>query len=169
MAAVTMAPGLPHAVLHNEETSLSTLPNPKSPDMSPRLSRSASPSPHPDLSSEVAMLSNKLISAINYQTSLDDTLAGTRQELATAQDRIRKLEVEIQEHADLIANGILVRKTEVDNESGKLLAKLAEERKRRTVVENDKKGIEQELENLTTALFEEANEVILSLSWFYSS
>ena len=154
-----MAPGLPRAILQNEEASLSTLPDPRSPDLSPRLSRSASPSPHPDLSSEVAMLSNKLISAINYQTSLDDTLTGTRQELAAAQDRIRKLEAENDEHTKLVASGFFIRKSEVDDESGKLVAKLAEEKKRRIVVENDKKGIEQELENLTTALFEEANEV----------
>ena len=52
----------------------------------------------------------------------------------------------------------------MDDESGRLVAKLAEERQRRTVIEKDKKGIEQELESLTTALFEEANQVRLPLS-----
>ena len=39
------------------------------------------------------------------------------------------------------------------------MADLAGERKKRPAVEKEKKGIELELENLTTALFEEANEV----------
>ena len=159
MATVISAPGLPPSGLHLEASSLSTLPDPRSPDVSPRLSRSASSSPHPDLNSEVATLSNKLISAINYQTDLDDTLTGTRHELAAAKERIRQLEAEGKEHARLLATGLLVKKAEVEDESGKLMAKLAEERRRRTVVEKDKKGIEQELMNLSTALFEEANEV----------
>ena len=159
MAAVTTAPGLPPSGLHLEASSLSTLPDPRSQDVSPRLSRSASPSPHPDLSSEVATLSNKLISAINYQTNLDDTLTGTRHELAAAKERIRQLEAEGREHARLLDTGLLVKKAELEDESGRLMAKLAEERQRRTVVEKDKKGIEQELMNLSTALFEEANEV----------
>ena len=115
--------------------------------------------PHPDLNSEVATLSNKLISAINHQTNLDDTLAATRQELETSQKRVQVLELENSKHASLIASGFLVRKSEAEEQATKLVAKLAEERKRRTVVEKDKKGIEQELENLTTALFEEANQV----------
>ena len=159
MAAVTTAPGLPPSGLHGEAGSLSTLPDPRSPDASPRLSRSASSSPHPDLNSEVATLSNKLISAINYQTNLDDTLTGTRHELAAAEERIRQLEAEGKEHARLLATGLLIKKAEVEDESGRLMAKLAEERQRRTMVEKDKKGIEQELMNLSTALFEEANEV----------
>ena len=70
-----------------------------------------------------------------------------------------QLEAQVEEHAKLLATGVLVRRTEVDDESGRLVARLAEEKQLRTVVEKDKKGIEQELENLTTALFEEANEV----------
>lgn len=78
-------------------------------------------------------------------------------------DRVCQLEAENREHANLIATGALVRKAEVEEQASRLVTKLAEERKRRTVVEKDKKGIEQELENLTTALFEEANQVTRSL------
>lgn len=159
MAAVTAAPGLPSSRLQLDAESLSTIPDPRSPDEFPSPQRSVSSSPHPDLNSEVATLSNKLISAINHQTNLDDTLAATRQELEVAQTRIRQLEAENKEHANLVFSGALVRKAEVEEQASRLVAKLAEERKRRTVVEKDKKGIEQELENLTTALFEEANQV----------
>jgi DNA-directed RNA polymerase sigma subunit (sigma70/sigma32) len=119
-----------------------------------------SPSQHPDLSNEVATLSNKLINAINHQTNLDDTLSETRHELETSRERIRQLEQENLEHADLLARGVLIRRTIADAEKLKLNAIIAEERRSRADVEKEKKSIEQELENLTTALFEEANKVI---------
>ncbi len=60
----------------------------------------------------------------------------------------------------MVATGILVKKTDVDDQTISLMAKLSEERKQRSVAEKDKKVIEQELEGLTEALFEEANKVI---------
>lgn len=59
----------------------------------------------------------------------------------------------------MIARGILIRKSIAELEKSKLTASLAEEKRQRAVVEKEKKGIEQELENLTAALFEEANKV----------
>lgn len=159
MATVTSAPGLPSRSQHDAET-LSTLPDPRTPGASPSLSRRNSTSPHhPDLSNEVATLSNKLISAINYQTNLDDTLAATRHELEAARLRVTQLAAAAQEHAEMVARGILVRKTDVDHETRELELKLADEKRQRSLAEKDKKGIELELETLTTALFEEANQV----------
>ncbi len=165
MAAVTMAPGLPVSRTRSATSDeLSTLPDPRSPLASSGLSRTNSKSPHhPDLDSEVATLSNKLISAINHQTSLDDTLSETRHELDSSQERVRHLESEVHDYRTMVANGVLVKQQDVEDKTVKLMASLADERKRRGVVEKDKKGIEQELETLTTALFEEANEVRLSL------
>lgn len=152
-----MAPGLPAS---RSEGSLSTLPDPRSHLASPDISRSNSTSPqHPELSNEVAALSNKLIHAINHQTDLDDTLNETRHELEAAQERLRQLEPMVQEHRSLVTNGILVRHSDVEAEFVRLKTALADERRQRVRVENEKKGIEQELESLTTALFEEANGV----------
>lgn len=123
-----------------------------------------SPIHHPDLNNEVATLSNKLINAINHQTNLDDILSATRHELEASQERVRYLEQEQQEHASMLAQGILVKRSVTDTEKNALLLKLADERRQRGEVEKEKKNIEQELENLTTALFEEANKVgIISL------
>ena len=159
MATVTMAPGLPAKQSHTEET-LTTLPDPRSPLTSPELSRSNSTSPHhPELSNEVAALSNKLIHAINHQTDLEDSLNGTRHELESVHERARRLETLVQEHKSLVTNGILVRQTDVEAELLRLKTSLAEERRQRVKAESEKLGIEQELENLTTALFEEANQV----------
>lgn len=118
-----------------------------------------SPSYHPDLNSEVAALSNKLINAINHQTNLDDTLTATRHELEVARERIRRLELGAKEHADQITRGLLIKSNVVQAERKRLLASLAGEKMQREEVEREKKHIEQELENLTQALFEEANKV----------
>ncbi len=127
--------------------------------MSPANGLPTSPQHHPDLSEEVAALSTKLINAINHQTNLDDTLNATRHELDSARERIQQLEKEAQEHAIKISSGALVSAAVARTENQKLLAALTEERKQRGEVEKEKKRIEQELENLTTALFEEANKV----------
>ena len=145
---------------HHDE-SLSTIRDPRSPgDDFPSPTGTPTTVAHPDLNMEVATLSNKLISAINHQTHLDDALAATRQELESAQDHIRRLETENEEHKQLLLAGELVKKADVEEQTSRLTARLSEERRRRTTVEKDKKGIEQELENLSAALFEEANEVL---------
>jgi chromosome segregation ATPase len=132
--------------------------------MSPANDTSPStPSHHPDLSNEVATLSNKLINAINHQTNLDDTLSATRHELEASKERIRQLERETQDHKDLIARGILIRKSISELEKSKLAASLAEERRQREEAERAKKKMEGEVEALTTALFEEANKVCIPI------
>lgn len=163
MAAVSMAPGLPPSSLQFETSPLSTIADRRSPDEFPSPKRNNSFTSQPDLNSEMANLSDKLISAINHQTNLDEILAATRHELEITQERVRQLEIENKEHTRLLSSGALVSKADVEDQANKLVANLAEERKRRTVVEKDKKGMEQELENLTTALFEEANQVIFPL------
>ncbi len=139
---------------------MTTIPDPRSRTMSPSIESGIStPSQHPDLSNEVAALSNKLINAINHQTNLDDTLSATRHELEAARERIRQLEKQNQDHAESTAREALLQKSTADSEKANLVASLAEERRQKVEVEKDKKNIEQELENLTTALFEEANKV----------
>jgi chromosome segregation ATPase len=119
----------------------------------------STPTQHPELNNEVAALSEKLINSINHQTQLDDLLASTRHELEQAQQRIRELEAAKQEHADMVANGLLVERKDVEAETNKLMRTISEERKQRGEAEKEKKSMEQELETLTTALFEEANQV----------
>jgi len=137
--------------------------------MSPLVDSSpASPSQHPDLSNEVATLSNKLIRAINHQTSLDDTLSAARHELDTARNRIRVLEKENESYVDMVSRGILIKSSVAEAEKAELRLSLAEERRQRREIEKEKRGIEQELENLTTALFEEANKARSSILWIGS-
>ncbi|KAG9247417.1 hypothetical protein BJ878DRAFT_477444 [Calycina marina] len=146
-----------------EDGNMSTIPDPRSQTISPAKDSSpATPLQHPDLSDEVATLSNKLINAINQQTSLDDTLSATRHELETSRERCRQSEEQIQTHMNLVARGILVRRSVTDAETNKLMLQLAQEKKLRLDVEKSKKEIEQELETLTISLFEEANKMVIT-------
>ncbi|KAL1959593.1 hypothetical protein VTO42DRAFT_1628 [Malbranchea cinnamomea] len=141
-----------------EETSLlNTLKDPRTVSTSD-LSRVSSR--HPDLSNEVAALSDKLIQAINNQTILDDTLAATRQELDASRARISMLEQAARLHEEELSHGKLVRRGDVEVEKSLLREALEDERSKRIAAEKEKKNIEQELESLTAALFEEANKMV---------
>ena len=72
---------------------------------------------------------------------------------------MRQLEAQVQKHDNMVADGILVNRKELEDSNVKLMTDLAAERTKRGTVEREKKSIELELETLTTALFEEANEV----------
>lgn len=111
---------------------------------------------------EVATLSTKLINAINHQTNLDDTLQATRQELEAAKRRAAELEAAAAENDK--TKGLWMRKEVAERAENALKRELAEERSKRKVTEVEKKRIENELETLTTALFEEANTVCKPLS-----
>ncbi|RKF62164.1 Rab guanine nucleotide exchange factor SEC2 [Erysiphe neolycopersici] len=144
----------------DEEGNLSTLPDPRT---STLRTSDESPTPtlyHPDLSSEVTTLSNKLINAINHQTSLDDTLSATQHELAVLQHRSKFLEQENKKFVDLIEQGLLVKKSTVDSIQEKLNAIISEERRKREEAERQKEKMDQEVLNLTATLFEEANKMV---------
>lgn len=163
MASITNPQGVPPPRILSpsldEDGNLSTLPDPRSRAMSPANDDLPSPSHHPDLSNEVATLSTKLINAINHQTNLDDSLTATRHELDAARDRIAQLEQQNKEHTDLVTQGVLVKKATYDLEKAKLITALAEEKRQKGIAEQERKKMEQDLENLSISLFEEANKV----------
>ena len=115
---------------------------------------------NPDLSNEVAMLSTKLINAINYQTNLDDTLQATRHELERSRQELNRVKAEKQSLDDAIAQGVLVKKAEFDKTIAQLRADLAKEKASREIAEKAKRQTEGELQDLTSSLFEEANNMV---------
>ncbi|KAM0209730.1 hypothetical protein ACHAPA_005759 [Fusarium lateritium] len=142
---------------------MSTIPDPRSRAMSPAIdSGTATPTHHPDLNDEVATLSNKLINAINHQTTLDDSLSAARHELDAARERIRVLETQNASQREMLTGDVWVRKHTVEEEKKIWQSKVAAERQKRVEMEMEKKKIEQELENLTAALFEEANKMVIA-------
>jgi hypothetical protein len=116
---------------------------------------------HPDLNEEVATLSTKLINAINHQTALDDTLSATRHELETARSRIRDLESQNASQREMLAGDVWIRRSAAEADKQSIRDMVQAETNKRLETEEAKKKIEQELETLTTALFEEANKMVI--------
>ncbi|KAI9796705.1 MAG: rab guanine nucleotide exchange factor S2 [Piccolia ochrophora] len=161
MAATIVTPSAPGRFgVHPDSEFVGTLPDPRSRSSTPSTNGNefTSPSHHPELNNEVAALSNKLISAINHQTNLDDSLNAARHDLDAALRYIRRLEAEAREHSELLNNGHLIAKADIEDELRQLKESSAIERNQSAQSEMDKKRMEQELEGLTTALFEEANQ-----------
>lgn len=148
-------------LVRTESEVMNTIPDPRSPTPQSALSRnnSTDSNMHPDLSQEVATLSTKLVNAINHQTTLDDSLQQTRHELDTARERLIQLEAQVAAHQEMVARGLLVEKEVYDKMEKQLLSDLQEERKRRQDAEKAKRKTDGEVEQLTAALFEEANVV----------
>ncbi|KAM0704372.1 hypothetical protein Q7P35_008606 [Cladosporium inversicolor] len=155
MATVAM----PHSNMlptRDEHTMDTRTPSPRPPAQS----GSDNAEYQPDLSQEVSLLSTKLINAINYQTNLDDSLQHTRHELEAANRENARLRAEKKSLDDMVANGLLIRKSIVDKTIRELRAELAKERAAREEAERSRKQTDAELESLTTALFEEANTMV---------
>jgi hypothetical protein len=141
-----------------DDSSFSTLQDPRLAD-GLEVSPSTSSSHHPDLSNEVAALSVKLIQAINNQTTLDDSLVATREELDLAQGKVQALQFQNDKYRRDFDNKVYIKKSDSDREIQELRNALTEEKSQRAIAEKGKKTMEQELETLTAALFEEANKV----------
>ena len=149
----------------------STLPDPRSRSKSPANNDGSDSNSerHPDLNEEVATLSTKLINAINYQTVLDDSLTATRHELQSSRKRISELESHNASLRDTMRGEVWIRRSTLDAEKKAMHAerktmqvKLTAEAAMRMDTEKEKRKIEQELENLTAALFEEANKMVIA-------
>ncbi|KAF3034355.1 rab guanine nucleotide exchange factor S2 [Didymella keratinophila] len=158
---VTRSISTPHlAKAASESDGMNTIPDPRAPTPQPQISRHNSTDSHPDLSQEVSTLSTKLINAINHSTMLDDSLQQTRHELEAAKKRLEQLEVQVKDHEQKVAKGLLVEKVVYDKMERQMSTELQEERKRRAEAERLKRNTDSEVEQLTAALFEEANVMV---------
>lgn len=147
----------------DDNLDMTTIPDPRDRSASPSdMDSSPTHQQHPGLSDEVAMLSTKLVQAINHQTALDDELSDTRAELEQAREQIRNMEIQLNKQREMLDGDIWIRRKSAEAEKTNLLSRIAEEKKLRLEAEHEKKRIEQELENLTTELFEEANNMVIS-------
>ncbi|KAL1649891.1 rab guanine nucleotide exchange factor S2 [Didymella pomorum] len=158
---VTRSISTPHlAKAASESDGMNTIPDPRAHTPQPQISRHNSSDSHPDLSQEVSTLSTKLINAINHSTMLDDSLQQTRHELEAAKKRLEQLEVQVKDHEQKVTKGLLVEKVVYDKMERQMSTELQEERKRRAEAERLKRNTDSEVEQLTAALFEEANVMV---------
>jgi Rab guanine nucleotide exchange factor SEC2 len=147
---------------HGPDSSFRTIADPRTASPSD-LSRSGSnSSKHPDLKDELSLLSDKLVSAIEHNTSLDEALAQTKRELEASRARIASLEQEAKAHEEKLSSGELLTKESATDRSAKLMAELEEERKQKANALQEKRGMEGELETLTATLFDQANKMVAS-------
>jgi hypothetical protein len=121
---------MPPRLFPPESELLNTLPDPRTPSSASSVSRNDSvvDGSQPDYLEEISKLSEKLVNAINHQTSIDDTLQHTRHdlertrhdlelangELEHARQEIARLQAGAQQHASQIETGALIPKEEVD-------------------------------------------------------
>jgi hypothetical protein len=164
---VTRSISTPHLAkaANDNDDGMNTIPDPRTPTPQPPISRHSSTDSHPDFSQEVSTLSTKLINAINHSTMLDDSLQQTRHELEAAKKRLEQLEAQVKVHEQKVAKGLLVDKVVYDKMERQMSTELQEERKRRAEAERLKRNTDSEVEQLTAALFEEANVVGVALSF----
>lgn len=146
---------------HPDAEVMNTIPDPRvaTPQLTISRNNSTDSDMHPDLSEEVATLSTKLINAINHQTNLDDVLQQTRHERDAAQEKLSKVELRLRVHEEKMFKGLVVDKVIFDKMERQMRMELDEERKRRAAAEVAKRKTDAEVEQLTAALFEEANDV----------
>lgn len=90
------------AGISEDDLDMTTIPDPRSRSITPLdMDGSQSPDEQPELRDEVTTLSSKLIQAINHQTTLDDNLSQTRDELNKAREQIRSMEIQLQRQKDM--------------------------------------------------------------------
>ena len=145
-----------------EDVNLSTIPDPRAHDASPTFPSAPMKPHHPDLSDEVAALSQKLVHAINLQTTLDDTLSQTRLNLALANARIEELESTVARQKETLESDIWIRKSNVEPEKELLRARIREVKRQRDSVEAEKQQIESELATLSTEAIAEGQKMVIS-------
>ena len=160
--AMTAANNATHSAsgAHAHDSSFRTIADPRAASTSD-LSRTGSiSSKHPDLSNELSTLSDKLVSAIEHNTSLDEQLATTKRELEASRARIAKLEEEAKVHEEKLSSGELLTKENANDLQNKIRAELEEQKKQRASAQQEKRGMEGELETLTASLFDQANTMV---------
>ena len=144
------------------DSSVRTIADPRAASTSDLSRTGSNSSKHPDLSSEMSALSDKLVSAIEHNTSLDEQLSNTRRELEAFRASIAKLEEEAKAHEEKLSSGDLVTREAANEVQNKIRAELEEQKKQRASAQQEKRGMEGELESLTQSLFEQANQMVAS-------
>ncbi|CDO68667.1 hypothetical protein BN946_scf184790.g16 [Trametes cinnabarina] len=113
-----------------------------------------------DLFSQVSQLNNKLVRSYDRVSDLEDELHVTSSNLRQATLKISQLELERTQHLSALSTGLLVEKSHVTAELNRLMEKATEEAARRGQAETARAEIEQELDDLSAGLFNQANTMV---------
>ena len=113
-----------------------------------------------DLVSQVTELNNKLVKSYDRVSDLEDDLHVTSSSLRSSSVKISQLELERSQHLSALNTGLLVEKSHVTSELTRLMEKATEEAARRGQAESAQAEIEKDLDDVSAALFDQANTMV---------
>ncbi|KAH8994532.1 hypothetical protein EDB92DRAFT_2113335 [Lactarius akahatsu] len=113
-----------------------------------------------DLVSQVTQLNNKLVKSYDRVSNLEDDLHVTSSSLRASSVKISQLELERSQHLSALDTGLLVEKSHVTSELTRLMEKATEEAARRGQAESAQAAIEKDLDDVSAALFNQANTMV---------
>lgn len=113
-----------------------------------------------DLTNQVTGLNNKLVKSFERMADLEDDLSESQDRVHVMSKQITELEKEREEHLAALNTGLLVEKAHVSTEMQRMMDRVIEETAQRGKAESDKKRIEEELDELSSSLFNEANKMV---------
>ncbi|KAF9059147.1 hypothetical protein BDP27DRAFT_1342016 [Rhodocollybia butyracea] len=113
-----------------------------------------------DLYTQVTQLNSKLVSSYDRVSDLEDTQHALKSQLSSSTGRISHLESERKEHLALLNTGALVQKDDVKDELQRLMEHASREASLRALSDGAKAQIEQDLDDLSASLFEQANGMV---------
>ncbi len=113
-----------------------------------------------DLVSQVTQLNNKLVKSYDRVSDLEDDLHVTSSSLRASSVKISQLDLERSQHLSALDTGLLVEKSHVTSELTRLMEKATEEAARRGQAESAQAAIEKDLDDVSAALFGQANTMV---------
>ncbi|WWD07650.1 hypothetical protein V865_005751 [Kwoniella europaea PYCC6329] len=112
------------------------------------------------LSDQSIQLNQKLISSISKSADLEDELHELRAQHRSLTDHAGELEKEKNKWEESMNTGLLVERSQIKDEMQKLAQGLVEEERRRGTAEEKRREVENEVDDLTAKLFDQANAMV---------
>ncbi|OCF76950.1 hypothetical protein I204_02659 [Kwoniella mangroviensis CBS 8886] len=112
------------------------------------------------LSDQSIQLNQKLISSIGKSADLEDELHELQAQHRSLTDHAGELEKEKNKWEESMNTGLLVERSQIKDEMQKLAQGLVEEERRRGTAEEKRREVENEVDDLTAKLFDQANAMV---------
>ncbi|OWZ72438.1 hypothetical protein AYX14_02173 [Cryptococcus neoformans] len=112
------------------------------------------------LSDQTHALNSKLIASISHSADLEDELQLVRDRHVALGERAKSLEEERNRWEESMKTGLLVERDQIRDEMQRLAAGLVEEERRRGSAEEKRAQVENEVDDLTAKLFDQANTMV---------
>ncbi|WVQ76024.1 hypothetical protein IAR50_005660 [Cryptococcus sp. DSM 104548] len=112
------------------------------------------------LSDQTHALNAKLISSISRSADLEDELHNVQNQHVALREKAKSLEEQRDRWEDSMKTGLLVERDQIRDEMQRLAAGLVEEERRRGSAEERREQVENEVDDLTAKLFDQANTMV---------